>query len=51
MDDKKVQDLERKVQQLVEQLMLLRQQVTYLQRENNRAKSSITQIANHINRK
>lgn len=51
MDDKKIQDLERKVQQLVEQLMLLRQQVTYLQRENNRSKSNISQIANHINRR
>jgi outer membrane murein-binding lipoprotein Lpp len=51
MDDKKIQDLERKVQQLVEQLMLLRQQVTYLQRENSRAKSNISQIANHINRR
>jgi len=51
MDDKKVKDLEMKVQRLIEQVSALNQQVALLKRENNRSKSNITQIANHINRK
>lgn len=50
MDDKRIPELERKVQVLMEQIAQLRQQVELLKRENNRAKSNISQIANAINR-
>jgi len=51
MDDKKVKELELKVNLLLAEMKTLREQVNLLRRENNRSKSNITQIANHINRK
>jgi outer membrane murein-binding lipoprotein Lpp len=51
MEDKIVKELELKIQVLTKQIASLKQQVELLKRENNRAKSSITQIANHINRR
>ena len=51
MDDiKKIQDLERKIQLLIGQLNLLRQRVEFLERENKRSKSNISQIASAVNR-
>jgi outer membrane murein-binding lipoprotein Lpp len=51
MDDKKVKELELKVNSLLAEMKNLRDQVNLLKRENNRSKSNITQIANHLNRK
>jgi outer membrane murein-binding lipoprotein Lpp len=51
MDDKKVKELELKVNLLLAEVKNLRDQVNLLKRENNRSKSNITQIANHLNRK
>jgi hypothetical protein len=51
MEDKKVKELELKINLLLAEMKHLRDQVNLLKRENNRSKSNITQIANHINRK
>lgn len=51
MDDKKIKELELKVVLLMTEMKNLREQVNLLKRENNRSKSNITQIANHLNRK
>ena len=51
MDDKKIKELELKVTLLLAEMKNLREQVNLLKRENNRSKSNITQIANHLNRR
>ena len=51
MDDKKIKELELKIVLLMTEMKSLREQVSLLKRENNRSKSNITQIANHLNRK
>ncbi len=51
MNDKKIKELELKVVLLMTEMKSLREQVSLLKRENNRSKSNITQIANHLNRK
>jgi len=49
MDPKtKIAELERTLQQLIESVKLLNQRVNFLERENTRRKSDVTQISSAI---
>jgi len=50
-NDKKIEQLEKKVSILTNQLAELVQRIRFLERENNRRKGETSQIANHVNRK
>ena len=51
MNNPKIALLEQQLQQLQRQLAELNQRVLFLERENNRRRSDLTQVASAINRK
>lgn len=49
--DPKIAQLERNLQQLTQQVSDLTRRVNYLERENSRRKSEVTQIASVLNKR
>lgn len=50
-DNQKIAQLEMTLQKLQESVKLMAQRISFLERENNRRKSDVNQLASSINRK